>query len=235
MFMVKTDALNQQMINNYYTSRKSKLLKDFNKIIKRARKVFVCHFGSDLTYTIAEETRQEFENLIPELPYIGDKNSFFTKNLIGSAQALALYRVLKEHGKNVEEIGKIIYEVIEAQLDAYPKLLLRLLGRLSFAKYFVNRFRKKAAESQKRQYPGDWVFTFIEGDGIEFDYGIDFSECGICKFLHAQDADELTPFLCILDFPQSKALGTGLVRTMTIAEGNEKCDFRFKRGREVRQ
>jgi hypothetical protein len=55
-----------------------------------------------------------------------------------------------------------------------------------------------------------WVLTYIWGDGKEFDYGYDITECGICKFLHDQHADELVPFLCLVDFPLSKAFGRGL-------------------------
>jgi hypothetical protein len=227
--------MKKQMVDDYYTSRKAKLLKDFDKAAKRLRKILVSYYGDDLTDTIARETRQEYEALIPELPYIGGKKNLLTRNLIGSAQALALYRVLKRHGKTVEEAGKIIYEAVEAQIGAYPRLLLCLLGKLRFTKFVVKKLRKLAAESQKRRYPGDWVCTFVEGDGEEFDFGIDYTECGICKFYHAQGADEFTPFLCLTDFPLSKAFGSGLARTMTIAEGCDKCDFRWKRGREVKQ
>ena len=227
--------MEEHRVDDYYTSRKSKLLRDFDKTAKRLRKILVSYYGDDLADTIARETRQEYEALIPELPYIGGKKNLLTRNLIGSAQALALYRVLKRHGKTVEEAGKIVYEAVEAQLGAYPRLLLRLFGRLGFTGGFVRKLKRLAAESQKRQYPGDWVCIFVEGAGEEFDFGIDYTECGICKFYHAQGADEFTPFLCLTDFPHSKAFGSGLVRTMTIAEGAEKCDFRFKKGKEIEQ
>jgi hypothetical protein len=195
---------------------------------KHVRKVLVSRYGDDLSNTILKETRQEYETLIPELPYVGGKKNIFTIYLIQSAWALALYRVLKIHGKTVEETGKIIYEALEAQLRSYPKFLRYLLGKWMFAKYRLNR---QAAESQKRHYPEDWVWSFIKGDGKEFDFGMDFTECAICKFFHIQGADEFTPFLCLSDFPISKAFGIGLVRTSTLAEGAEKCDFRYKRGR----
>ena len=225
--------MNKQMVDNYYTSRKSKLLKGFDKYRRKySRKVLVSYCGDDLTNTIIKETRQEYEALIPHLPYIGGKKNTLTTNLIQCAWGLALYRVLKTHGKTAEEAAKSIYEMTETQLRSYPRFLLRLMGRWMFAQF---RLRKQAAQSQKRQYPEDWVWTFIKGDGKEFDFGMDFTECAICKFFHAQGADEFTPFLCSLDFSMSKAFGTGLVRTMTLAEGAEKCDFRYKRGREVKQ
>ena len=79
----------------------------------------------------------------------------------------------------------------------------------------------------------DWVLTFVEGDGNTFDFGVDYIECGLCKYTHAQGADELTQYLCLGDFPASRVYDTGLVRTMTLACGGPRCDFRFKRGRPI--
>ena len=54
------------------------------------------------------------------------------------------------------------------------------------------------------------MLNFIEGDGREFDYGIDYTECGGCKFLTNKNAPELAPFMCALDKTVSEALGWGL-------------------------
>jgi len=79
------------------------------------------------------------------------------------------------------------------------------------------------------------VWEFIEGDGVHFDYGYDFIECGTQKFYHEKGADEFLPFFCFFDFATNKASDWGLLRTMTLAEGFEKCDFRYKRGRKTEQ
>lgn len=213
--------MKKQTLENYYTSRRGKLLKDFDKIAKSVRDILISHYGEELTDTTIRETRQEYDALIPQLPYIGKRN-IFLDNLIFSAMFLALYRVLKKYGRTVEESGKIIYEIAEVYHD-------------EVSRFYVRRLRRQAAESQKRHCPEDWVFTLIEGDGKGFDLGIDFTECGIYKFFHAQGADEFTPFLCLLDFPVSKAFGMELVRTATIAQGADKCDFRYKRVQNKRR
>jgi len=87
-------------------------------------------------------------------------------------------------------------------------------------------------ESQQRRYPQDFVFSYIQGDGKEFDFGIDYTECAIVNFFRAQGADEFTRYVCLYDFLNSQLTGTGLIRTKTLAEGADKCDFRFKIGRE---
>ena len=46
------------------------------------------------------------------------------------------------------------------------------------------------------------------------------------KFLHAQGADELTPYLCDLDYVMRAAPGVRLTRTKTLARGCHRCDVR---------
>lgn len=220
-------------MNDYYIKQKSKLLKDFDKTIKRVRPVFIDRYGEKLTNDLVNEVRQEYELLIPQLPYIGGKQPF-TQFLIASAWYLALYRVLKAHGKTVEETGELIFIITKKYLDSMPWFLRRFFGRMNFSQRSLKKIQKRAIESQKRQYPGDYVFNFVEGDNENFDYGVDYIECAVCKFLEEQDASELTHYICPADILYSEALGWGLIRTKTLAEGHDKCDFRFKKGGKTR-
>jgi len=220
--------MRRQKVTDYYTSRKAKLLKDFDRMAKRVRKVFVSYYDTKLTDVMIGEIRLEYEMLIPQLPYVRVRQP-----LISTAQFLAVYRVMRAHGRTVEETGKLIYEVSRKILDSYPGFVLRWLGLMSFSGRYLKNWRRGAVESQKREFPGDFVFTIIEG-GEEFDYGVDYTECACCKFLSEQAAPELAPYICATDILYSEKCGRGLVRTMTLAEGYEKCDFRFKKGGATR-
>ena len=50
----------------------------------------------------------------------------------------------------------------------------------------------------------------------------------------AEGAPELAPYLCLIDILYSEKFGWGLMRTTTLADGDERCDFRFKKGGETR-
>ena len=60
-----------------------------------------------------------------------------------------------------------------------------------------------------------------------------FSTDRTCEIAREHGAEELSPYFCLGDYPLSDAFGWGLVRTMTIAEAGQMCDFRLKRGRKV--
>jgi hypothetical protein len=134
------------------------------------------------------------------------------------------------HGVPLEDAGRLIYKMGEADLNAIHPFVRRLIGYLWFAPFLHNRLKKlAAAASQLRKYPAGFVFSYVEGDGENFDFGIDYTECANCKFLKTQGAMELAPYACAVDIAASEILGWGLTRTMTLAEGYEKCDFRFKK------
>jgi hypothetical protein len=221
--------------DDYYVAQRSKLLRDFDMTVEKyGRRIIASRYGDDLAETILKEAHGEYEALIPRIPYVGGKKNMMETYLIQGAWALALFRALKNHGKTAEETGRICYEMVEAKLYSYPRLIRNLVGRWYFSRS-KSGIEKGAAESQKRLYPADWLWSFVQGDGKEFDFGMDMAECAMCKFFHTQGADELAPYMCLTDFAVSKALGLGLIRTTTIAEGGLKCDFRYKHGRETKQ
>ena len=207
---------------------KDQLLKDLENIFKKMKPFIAYRFGDEASEIIGE-TRREYEALIPRIPYVGGQEPF-TRYIITAAQYTALYRVLQSHGMSLEEVGQYIYDLTDAFLSSYPRLFLRFLTGSIFSKGFIQKARKRAEETQTREYPENYVFNFIEGDGTEFDYGVDYTECGVCKFLEAVGALELAPYICNIDIINSDKYGWGLKRTMTIAEGYPTCDFRFKKG-----
>jgi hypothetical protein len=195
-------------------------------------KVLCARFGQSRAEVLAHDIRQEYEALTVEAPHIGGEGNTFSEWLTYGVYYLAVYHVLKSLGQTIEQAGRIIYETYEVMADR-PQWLINLVGGLKYGQGYVEQLRAAAAASQERRYPGDWVCTFVEGDGETFDYGLDVMECGICKFYHAQGADELAPYMCLSDYVVSRAFSRGLVRYKTIAEGTEVCDFRYKQGRET--
>ena len=219
----------QKQKNNFYVSRKKKLLKDFDKTIKNVKHIFLERYGDEKVSSFIKETRAEYERIIPLLPDVGVKQPF-VQFVIGTGMSLAIYNILKKSGEQTEEIGKLIYLLSNHIMSSYPKIYYKILGGFYFSKKFIQNAQKGAIISKKKLHPESYVFNFIPGDGKAFDYGIDYLECASCKFLHQQKADELASYICPIDIIYSEKFGWGLKRTKTIADGNDICDFRFKRG-----
>lgn len=220
-------------MQTYYLVHKLELMREFNDAVKIAEPVIASRYGVSLADSIVAQMRQEFESLLFHIPYVGGKENPLTESLVQSAWYVALYRVLKSYGKSVMETGELLYNIVEATLNSHPHLLTRLSGKMVFARFAMARLKQHAEQSQQRVFEGNWVYSVVEGDGATFNFGVDYTQCAICEFYKAQNADELLKYVCLLDFPISKAQGTGLVRTMSIGEGHAICDFRFKDGRDI--
>ena len=220
--------MNNRIDGEYYTTRKPELLKAFDEESQCWRPVIAIRYGEDLAHTLIERSREDFEALLPHIPYIGGDENHLTGSLVESACYLAFYKAMKKCGSTAEETGKVLYDAALARIDDSPIAIPP--SEMLTTEQLMERRRRRAERSQERRYPEDYVYEFVVGDGEEFDYGYDFLECAAQKLYRAQGADEFTPFYCFLDYPKSTM---GLSRTMTLAEGHAKCNHRFKEGRKA--
>jgi ubiquinone biosynthesis protein len=63
--------------------------------------------------------------------------------------------------------------------------------------------------------------------------GLDMLRCPVAEYLAAHEASDLTlATWCNLDFPLARMWGGELERHGTLAGGAQRCDFRFRAGRQ---
>ena len=226
---IKTDSP-----ENFYMSNQAKLLKNFDTNMAAGKGVLAERLGESPAINILAAAKQKFEAIIPEIPYIGgDQNDNSTNQLVMAANYLALYRVLSEAGMQVHEIGQVIYDMFDARLQSSPHFLVSMWGYFKYHVGWKEKIANYAAMSQKRTYPMDFAYVYIEGDGRKLDYGVNMMACAIQKFYRAQLAEDLVPYMCALDYPLSKRFNRGLIRTQTLVESNV-CDFRYRKDRKTR-
>jgi len=221
------------MSHENYLYRKNQLMKAFDKLLARVKPSVVSWLGEEQASRFMREAWQEYEALIPSIPYIGESSLLLTF-FFPVTRYLAVYRALQRQGRTVEEAGRLIYMIGTEEARAIPSIGRRIMEVLWFSPSIKRLARKRAARSQQRLYPGSFVLTYVEGDGREFDYGVDYTECANCKFLQAEKAFEIAPYVCATDKPISELMGWGLTRSVTIAEGSPTCEFRFKKGGKTR-
>lgn len=212
----------------FYKSKKSEYFAQFEGFCERIGVLIEEQYDEKFKNDVMGEIKEEYESIYEKIPYIGGDENFLTSDLIGAAENLAFYKVLKKHGKTLKEIGEMAYRAAEQEFDDHPELVPPMTNP-----EFIPYIRYAAEISGEKRYPGDWVYEFIEGND-EFDFGTYFTECGIQKLYHEHEADEFTPYLCAMDILMSECGDLGLHRTRTLAEGGDKCDFLYKSGRETK-
>ena len=65
-----------------------------------------------------------------------------------------------------------------------------------------------------------------------YDLGYDYHECDICKLCQDEGCPDLAAYLCRMDYVLADIMHMKLVRTGTIAEGADFCDFRYSKPRD---
>lgn len=109
-----------------------------------------------------------------------------------------------------------IYKMTMGSADSY------------FSEKHMEARRKWSKETYERKYKNDWLVDVIEKND-DFEFGFDYHECGVCKLCRDEGCPEYAKYLCRLDFMTTDMMGIKLKRTMTLADGDPVCDFRFSR------
>ncbi len=214
----------------YYSPRRQKLLADFDRISALVKNFVVDRYGEEFASNLRREARQEFEKLIPEIPYIkGARARMLNTFLLVTAQEVATYKAMANRGKSAAETWALCHHAIRLKVAEIPRWKLWLVRRLMFSSLVKQIMARRAKQRQKGRF-GDFELEYLVGDGNEFDFGVNYLKCGNYRFAMKHGGEAFAPYVCMSDIALSDGLGWGLKRTQTLADGCNHCDFRFKQG-----
>lgn len=181
-----------------------------------------------------DEIESEFTALEEAVRFARSSKNPMDRRLEISAYFLALVKVLDKRGTNYEKIREISLEIardyvrpknwIHAKLKRLPVKLIGTKISAFLLKYLDLKL-------SVRGHPDGFVSRVItdKNETYGLGYGVDILECGICKLFTKQGYGQFSSILCEVDYITSNLAGLELVRSGTIANGAQKCDFRFKK------
>ena len=219
-----------KQILGYYSSRKEKLLEDFDRTAALMRDTLVARYSEEFANTLQRAARQEYEQLIPAIPYIhGLRARALNIFLRITAQELAVYRAMQKQGKPAAESWELCHQALRLRVAQIPRWKRWLLRRLMFSSLLRKIMARRAQQQQKVRF-GDFEVEYLIGKGDDFDWGVNYLQCGNHRFVMQHGDEAFAPYICMSDIALSDAMGWGLIRTQTLADGCQYCDFRFKQG-----
>ncbi len=221
-------------IPSYYRGRKEALLKDFDRTADLMKAPLAQRLGAQTATEMIRDVRREYETLIPEIPYLkGLRARTFNNFLLITAQELAVYKALQKRDKSACDAWELCHEALRRRLAAIPRWKRWLMKCLMFSP-IVKAVMRRRAEKQVKARFGEFEVEYLIGDGREFDFGVNYLQCGNVNFVKKHGGEAFVPYICMSDIALSEALGWGLTRTQTLADGCPNCNFRFKKGNETR-
>ncbi len=214
-----------------YSYKRKRLFKRLNKSLDIVKTVLSKTFASAEIEKLVEETIQGVDLLLPDVPYIGGKENISLNDFFDAIMMLALFKELRKRNISVRNIGQIMYEIRELQTQSSSKLYKNLMASLMFSSYIKRSYKKKVKKMTEKNYSENWNMEFVEGDGEEFDWGMNYTDCAVHKFYKKHGGEELLPYVCMSDYALFHGLkNVEFVRTQTLSGGASYCDFRFKKG-----
>jgi hypothetical protein len=179
---------------------------------------------------IKQEVMDEFSIVLTQMPYVGGAASRMSDFFMRLMGFIAISRVLRRHGVPLPLIGDIERAIYKAQLLAEPEAERLASGRQFMSSENQMLLRQQAIQSLQKEFPADFVYDFVEPSPDDnFEFGINYTACGFCKFAATHEDTDILPNICGLDFDAYAARGIHLERTQTLAGGASHCNFRFSR------
>lgn len=220
-------------MENYYLKRKKKISTRMHKILKLAKPSILKIKDEEFYRRLSHESNMFLKEIIPNIPYVGGKDNMFTIILEINACIIALYKIMKKNGENLNSIIRLFCETTEKFFQKYPRFILKLIGSYMLSKRFIRKLTNLSNETHQMKYPNNWVFTIKKGNDEEYRWKAIYSQCAVCNFWMAQELEEILPYCCFFDVINSKYCNTGIQFESTIGEGSPFCIASVKKGRKV--
>ena len=141
-----------------------------------------------------------------------------------AAYLMAVYKTAPE---------KITDEVFEGLVDAIvtcDRFVKMNKGREFFTEKNIQTRNRFQSDPEFNSYPENWKYTFTYDLSVP-ECTITYTRCAICEMARRERCFHLMKYLCTTDFAQQDLMGNTLIRTKTIGNGDEICDFHIVGGK----
>ena len=176
--------------------------------------------GMDMV-SYKKRVQKEYRAIVERTLGIGKmKENMFVMTMYAGAFLIALYK---------EADGKINEEKLKGlvRAAAYCPLMVKAKkGKSAFTDKEIATRTKQAKWSRDhiKEYPMNWFYYFETVPGKD-EYYITHKQCGICKLTKQEHCEEITKYLCMMDYYTFEMQGAVLDRTETLGYGDDECNF----------
>ena len=216
------------MEQNYWLKNQRRALKGFRKhvgVFVSAMKVYPERISEG---QFLKETEEKFIELLSKLPlHPGSKRHLFNDLMPALAAISAVYLILKKHGYNVEQIGRLEYEGYLRYFNKIPGPIRRVARSFMVSPLFSEVMRpttRKMTNSGRED-------TFF----VEYAFQkkpcrattMTCTQCAMVTFMEKNHLEEMKRICNVFDFAQAESFGLGLKQPACIGQGDETCQYTF--------
>ncbi len=205
---------------------------ELSKWCRELEPLLEAELGPEQTLATLAELPSELERLLVLMPDPGWRASQMRSFSLGGAIYIAIYLVLHRCGKTAAQVWQICEQATRNRFARMPALSQKVMSWALFSTLWKLLTASLAGRSQHAAV-GGWQLAYLPKQPGQFDYGVTYHRCAIHQLALDAGASEFAPFICQADIVGSDVLGWGLQRTETLAQGGNRCDFRFRKGQRT--
>lgn len=170
---------------------------------------------------ILTSTKIEYRAIVDRMPNMGSIENAHVKVLYAGAYIIALYQQLQD-----QIPLELFQSMIQSGLGKSTLLRRQISKQDLFSKRSMDKLEKAAlwAKTNKDQYIWTWQINIpknTKSEGVYFE----FTRCGLCHLCKAEGVPEIMPLMCSLDYAALSYGNARVIRSKTLAAGDDCCDF----------
>ena len=179
------------------------------------------HYFPTLPSDIQQDILKRMDELIIEEQEYCDKGNY--KHMAQILTSIAIYEVLQGHGRSEQEAYRAVSEEMWKFLDSSG------MQRLAKKSFFLPLMKKIVPFGFKKGSGFGWRYTWHKDDPKN-EFHFECNECIYAKIFGRRNLMKLGSMCCHADIINYGSLPyTDFIRTKTLCQGGDLCDFRFVR------
>ena len=170
---------------------------------------------------IRQEVLERIAELIDEEKQYCDRGNY--SHMAQILTSIAIYEVWQQHGKSEAEAYAVV------SLEMWDFLDPSAMQKLARKRFFLPLMKKIVPFGFKKGSGAGWRYTWHRDDPKD-EFHFECNECLYAKILAPRGLLKLGAMCCHADIINYGSLPyTDFIRTKTICQGGDVCDFRFVR------
>ena len=164
------------------------------------------------------DVNNEYKAIVARRREIGGMKNNLIAGVFLAAYIIAVYKVAD---------GKISEETIDGLIKAVcasDRFRKMNEGKDFFSDKNISTRNRLQSDPYFNSFPDNWKYTFSYDLSVPECY-ITYSRCAICEMARKEGAFHLMKYLCTTDYAQQELMGNTLIRTKTMGNGDDICDF----------
>ncbi len=180
------------------------------------------NFFPSLSDDLQKDIFARMRELIEEEKYYCDKGNY--EHMAQILTSIAMYECLQKHGKSEEEAYKIVSEEMWKFLNPSG------MQKLSKAGFFMSLMKKIVPLGFSKKSGIGWKYTWHNDTDSKDEFHFECNECIYSQILGKRNLMKLGAMCCHADIINYGELHyTDFIRTKTLCQGGDYCDFYFVR------